>query len=321
MRTPFPRRRAFTLIELLVVIAIVVILIGLLLPAVQKIREAANRARCANNLKQIGLACHGHHDAVGALPGGCNVPIWQAPGYTRPTPAGGYAANGWPVAGPFFSWTTHVAPYLELYTVHRSFDLTRWPWWQYQPDGRTVNGLRAKVMQCPSDKRSELVCLTGTAEAALLSYLGVNGRGQFQEDGGQNGLLHVNSRVRFSDVRDGLSNTVMVGERPPSNSLRYGWMWAGAGDDPCFGTTDVVLGVSEGPTGRPHGPRDYYRPGTLNDPRDEHRYHFWSLHPGGGLWLYGDGHVGFLGYAAGTEATAGGGTVLEALASRAGGEP
>ena len=100
-------------------------------------------------------------------------------------------------------------------------------------------------------------------------------------------------------------------------------MWAGSGDFPYFGTTDVVLGVRERTS--PTAAADFYRPGKLNDPSDLERYHFWSLHTGGGMWLLGDGHVQFISYAAGTQVigTVNGFpnyTVLEAMATRAGGE-
>ncbi len=324
-------RPGFTLIELLVVIAIIAILIGLLLPAVQKVREAANRMKCSNNLKQQGLALHNFNDTYDRLPSALQIgQTWYSP-YTRQAPPSGInPATGYPVEGPFFSWATNISPFMELDNVNKMWNRNAWPWWQYQPGmpataENTINGIKTKIMQCPSDTRSNLVCTNGgSANAALTGYLGVDGKDQFFEDGGQDGMLYVNSSVKLTDVTDGLSNTIFVGERPPSNDLYYGWMWAGSGDYPYFGATDVVLGVTEVTNGAPNGPRDFYRPGSLNDPQNIHRYHFWSLHPGGGMWLFGDGHVQFIRYSAATQtitlqsgATV---TLMQALASRAGGE-
>jgi prepilin-type processing-associated H-X9-DG protein len=283
---------------LLVVIAIIGILVALLLPAVQAAREAGRRTQCLSRMKQQALGTHSFHDTYKRFPSAHQVaPITYCGTYRCPPPPGGVDSVGVPREGSFWSWQTRIAPYIEMYNIYDAFTLTAWPWWQQFPSGEDVNGFVNPLFVCPSDVRGGIQAALGTHTVALTSYLGVTGTNQFEEAGGQDGMLYVNSAVRMAFVLDGTSNTLLIGERPPSTSEVYGWQWAGAGDSPHFGATDVVLGVHERAL-MATAPPDYFRKGTIHDPMDIHRYHFWSLHPGGANWALADGSTRFIAYEA-----------------------
>lgn len=317
------RKSGFTLVELLVVIAIIGILVGLLLPAVQQAREAARRTACLNNLKQMGLGLQMHHDTYRRLPAAHNLGRFSSGGqwyqntHVYEAPKGGtveaFGGVRYPSAGPFWSWIMQISQFTDdkiLYDqaeVIPSQGRAAWPWWQDLKNGRNLNAHISATYGCPSDTREGLRSDgfgTNAAgfeiAASLTSYLGVNGRHQFKEQAGpanvvgQNGALYINSGRRFRDFVDGTSNTVVIGERPPSENRLYGWQWAGAGDSPFFGTGDVVLGVHE--RAQIGNQPEFFRPGDVRDPDDQHRFHFWSLHPSGGNWALGDGSTRFLTY-------------------------
>jgi len=351
----YKKRAGFTLVELLVVIAIIGILVGLLLPAVQAAREAARRMQCINNLKNLALAMHNHHDTYRRFPAAHLLGKSSTGGnwytnYGRPDAPGGYfrlpSGTQYPKEGPFWSWAMRIAPFIEYGNLYNSATLDgarggdSWPWWQDRAGvySGTLTGTRQSLIgqksptfACPSAPRGgESWVDPGNSRhvAALTQYLAVTGTHQFREPGtgsatvakaGQDGMVYINSGVRMGDVSDGTSNTVMIGERPTSSTLEYGWQWAGAGDSPHFGACDVVLGVHERAL-NPNVAGEWFRPGQQNDPNDIHRYHFWSLHPGGANWAFADGSVRFMGYSVSGRQVATSQNVLEQLATRAGGE-
>ena len=206
------RRRGFTLVELLVVIAIIGILIGMLLPAVQQVREAARRIQCGNNLRQTALALHNYETANMRFPPGHLInPEWNSVTFEADEAPGGYDGRNFPNGGPFWSWMFRIAPFMEYDTITSLADVDEWPWWQRQDNGRTINSISVPSFICPSESRGAAVWTDGNGnEAAVTSYLGVSGRDSYKETGGQDGIIYANSKVSIVEITDGTSNTLLI---------------------------------------------------------------------------------------------------------------
>jgi prepilin-type N-terminal cleavage/methylation domain-containing protein len=264
-----PRRLGFTLVELLVVIAIIAILIGLLLPAVQKVREAAARSQCQNNLHQIALAAHNYHDTQGKLP----------PGFLGTFPDPGVSPQSVGYNAQFVGVLTYLLPFVEQDNVYKQmivdlptdyFDVNKQyqGWWNYN-SAVQMSFTRIKIFLCPSDDpqtssaatwvllqpyrtgpTSFSVHIAGFANSdggSLLgrsNYMGVSGlagrityQGQTQAATPWEGIFVNRSQRTMSQVTaaDGLSNTLMFGEYLADaeiGSRQYSFAWIGAGAVP-----------------------------------------------------------------------------------------
>lgn len=285
-------RKAYSLVELIVVIGILSLLLAMLFPAIQRVREAANRLRCSNNLRQIGLALHHYHHDNNHFPAG-------------------HTSGRRSEKFRFMSWMTRILPYVEQADAWRIAESEYEDWRDPFHPQHTLLSTPMAIYNCPSDDRVRLPQLTHRGRlVALTSYLGVLGTAYNQPDG----VLYHESATRLEDILDGTSQTVMVGERPPSPDFWFGWWYAGYGQAGT-GSLDQVLGAAE-VNARwnyvEHCPPGPYRfqMGNLKEMCDV--FHFWSLHPGGANLLYCDGTVRFIPYTAAQ--------VLPALATRAGGE-
>jgi prepilin-type N-terminal cleavage/methylation domain-containing protein/prepilin-type processing-associated H-X9-DG protein len=286
-------RSGYTLIELLVVVSIISLLVGFVLAAVQNVRAAAARTACQNNVRQLGLALHQFHDAQAKLPAG-HKSLFNKD------------------LTPFSGWTLAILDYVEQGSLrNQAREAYRQNPFPFTPPHQPSRSTVVPAFICPSDGRVS-TSQTSTVTQSLVaftSFLGVSGRDYLTPDG----LLFQDSRIGFSAATDGLSSTLLLGERPPSPDLQYGWWYAGTGQQ-FTGSAEMILGAEErmilvgGPT-CPPGPQ-IFRPARFDDPC--RTFHFWSPHSGGANFAFADGSVRFIRYAAAP--------LMPVLASRAGGE-
>jgi prepilin-type N-terminal cleavage/methylation domain-containing protein/prepilin-type processing-associated H-X9-DG protein len=316
MRASSLRRSAFTLIELLVVIAIIAVLIGLLLPAVQKVREAAARSKCQNNLKQLGLACHLFHDTKQRFP------IAVDRGNLSPAPQ-----------LQWLGWIGQILPNIEQNALYT----------QLVASSAAARVTPLTLLVCPSDPRGLEPVMNGTAIYSWCSdYSAVTGMDRWGKGYPGNAAAPVCGPaegviqgkwddagttpirpffVTAMGIPDGLSNTLLITELPHNagttgTAISY---WDSLNNDSIIGVANTSL-IRNTETAQGRGVNDggpacpsvaYFGPGDLVNQCSFN--HIWSFHTGGANFAFSDGSVRFLPYSASQ--------VLIPLATRAGGEP
>ena len=267
------QRGGFTLIELLVVIAIIAILIGLLLPAVQKVREAAARMKCSNNLKQLVLGLHNYHSADGKFPSGYETPL------TDPYP--NYFNSAW-------AWSSFLLPYVEQDNLAQQMGVshsTRFGGGITTCMPANVPGqlstTKLTVFRCPSDTGSDIN--TNRWGHATSNYRGVAGPYTYpyiSDNMDFGGVFYQNSNTRLTDITDGTSNTLAIGEcmyDPPSGKTACiwagftGWYYGSVRISDVFWYVDAAAAEINGPAPQA----------------------FSSRHPGGAMFSFCDGSVRF----------------------------
>ena len=319
MRSNSPPK-GFTLVELLVVIAIIGILIGMLLPAVQQVRESARRTQCLNNSRQIALACINYESARGVFPPGCNLPSRG-----EPILSSWDSRNGTNFQANNVSWGYFILPNLEANNIFDAIPAnTAWGEDFLTSNGESVTGQVIPTFICPSDSGgdfNETYFTTGQNQRnAKSNYIactgwrmvsgGVNAgetinRQTFVEFGtpcpfnpGGWGIMRANSRTTIANVVDGVSNTILIGERSSlpeeasdgNNSLftdQQGAIWIG-GMNPDNVDNSSIEGYSWG------GYTDEREPDFAVNGGARSRSVASSEHPGGAVVAFGDGSTHFL---------------------------
>ncbi len=332
-----PRLRpGFTLIELLVVISVIAVLIALLLPAVQAAREAARRARCANNLKQIGLAVANYESSKGCIVSGFvgvtgPLSAFGVPGY-NPDPNSGDNGPGW-------DWLALLLPEVEQAPLYNALNVGLPTW---VAENGTVVTVPLNVYNCPTANNPTPTCPMIDANMVLLPVANqAFARANYQYNqgwndsgipasvsldnpvSGCNGPIYRNSKVSYAAVTDGLSNTVVAGEKSPYLAdaswvgIIPGYRHFAAGVFASAGTggTGVNYDYDSAILAVHSGPSLYEDPQVIHPPNSPlgHTDEMYSLHPGGSNVLMGDGSVRFVKQSINLR-------TWQGLSSRAGGE-